>query len=510
MSSLFPHFSTLARRARVAALVFALACAAVAASASFALAAGVPTLTAPAASSTVSGSILLTYSLPEAPVAGSVTVTFTGTTTTTLTLAGSSQTGSFTFPAQDPTSVAQVASVTGAASIAGGAYGVTLAYQSSVDTFVASTTNTNVTVDRNTDIPTLTSPFDSTTYNVPQIEYVLPEAPLSGSAALTFTAVSGPVTRTLMLTDSSASQPVQFTLNPASPTSSPSVASIVGGSSIPDGTYTVTLSYRDAFGNPASTDSVFSVTIDTVTLTPTLVSPASGASIANTVAVAYTLPEVAQASSVKLTFTGTNTYVLTIAGAGAGSHQITFSPADPAATAGVLISGGAAIVPGTYSVTVGYVDALGNPRAASTAATAVVVVDTTPATPITPAPTPAATVSGLTGAKKIRTAKAAIARQRKLRRECKSIADSSKRRKCNSRAALKPPTFKLDVTDAGTLTLSFATKRGASLTVPVTATAAGQIKVKLTRSQWRKLRAGRTTVTALLGISTSTFSFTVR
>jgi hypothetical protein len=61
-----------------------------------------------------------------------------------------------------------------------------------------------------------------------------------------------------------------FTLDPANPTGTAQVAGISGGTSLPDGLYTVTLSYRDAAGNPVATASAANVRIDT---TPPAVTP---------------------------------------------------------------------------------------------------------------------------------------------------------------------------------------------------------------------------------------------
>lgn len=99
---------------------------------------------------------------------------------------------------------------------------------------------------------------------------------------------------------------------------------------------------------------------DTATEAPTLAAPVSGAAISGPVAVSFTLPEAALTGSVKLSFGAT---VLTLAASqeSAGAHSFTFNPAAP--TESPRIASGSAIANGTYTVTLSYQDALGNPAA---------------------------------------------------------------------------------------------------------------------------------------------------
>jgi hypothetical protein len=111
--------------------------------------------------------------------------------------------------------------------------------------------------------PKLAAPVSNTVNKNPvSVTFTLPEAALPGSLTLTF---SGNVNRTLTLASALESIGTHsFSFAPASPSASPEVAGIGGGAGIPDGTYSLTLSYQDAEGNPAATDTVGNLTIDTV------------------------------------------------------------------------------------------------------------------------------------------------------------------------------------------------------------------------------------------------------
>ena len=116
---------------------------------------------------------------------------------------------------------------------------------------------------------------------------------------------------------------------------------------------------------------------DAVTLPPTLTTPASGSGSVNLKDVAFYLPESALPGSVKLTFTGTVTRVLTLSALNEsiGTHAFTFDARNPLASA--YIASGSPIPDGVYTVVLSYQDALGNPVALSTPALNVAVdIDT--------------------------------------------------------------------------------------------------------------------------------------
>ena len=146
---------------------------------------------------------------------------------------------------------------------------------------------------------------------------------------------------------------------------------------------------------------------DLTTQPPVLISPPSNSATGDAIAIAFTLPEPALPGSVSVTFAGTSTYTYNLDSSveGAGTSGFYISASDPYAASEVInFSGIAGLPDGTYTVTISYQDASGNP--AATAVSTHVVVDTvapvlTPPSDIiasatslsgTPVPYPAATV----------------------------------------------------------------------------------------------------------------------
>lgn len=117
--------------------------------------------------------------------------------------------------------------------------------------------------DGKTEAPLFTAPASGGAVRKPvTVAFDLPEAAQNGTLKLTF---SGAQTRTLTLANSLGTKgPRSFTFDPAQPTASSAVASIAGGTSIPDGVYDGELSYQDIWANPTATASSSGVRIDTV------------------------------------------------------------------------------------------------------------------------------------------------------------------------------------------------------------------------------------------------------
>jgi uncharacterized delta-60 repeat protein len=105
--------------------------------------------------------------------------------------------------------------------------------------------------------PTLSVPSQGSAFGpVMSVAFTLPEAALPGSVTLTFN--DGITARVLTLAASQGTQGNHsFNFDSTDPTGSPH---IVSGPALPEGTYTATLSYRDAYGNaPANSNSVTNV-----------------------------------------------------------------------------------------------------------------------------------------------------------------------------------------------------------------------------------------------------------
>lgn len=119
--------------------------------------------------------------------------------------------------------------------------------------------------------PSLVSPASSTAYSTMSVATTLYSAATANSVQLTYT---GDVTRVLTLSSVGAGSE-SFTFDPSNPTAASEVVSATG--SIPDGSYTVTLSYLDSLSGMALSTQSTNVTIDTtpptVPGTPTTTSP---------------------------------------------------------------------------------------------------------------------------------------------------------------------------------------------------------------------------------------------
>jgi uncharacterized repeat protein (TIGR03803 family) len=119
-----------------------------------------------------------------------------------------------------------------------------------------------VAADATTQTPVMTSPATNAVTKSPvSVAFDLPEVAANGTLTLGFT---GSAARTLVLGSSQGTAgPHSFSFNPANPTATAAIVSISGGTTLPDGVYTVTLSYQDVLSNPAATISSSNVRIDT-------------------------------------------------------------------------------------------------------------------------------------------------------------------------------------------------------------------------------------------------------
>lgn len=103
---------------------------------------------------------------------------------------------------------------------------------------------------------------------------------------------------------------------------------------------------------------------DTITQGPTLTLPAPSSLVHAPVNVSFSLPEMASPGSVKLEWndgTAVTTFTLAASQEMPGAHSFAFDPVNP--TAAAQIANGPTLLPGVYTVTLKYQDALGNPAA---------------------------------------------------------------------------------------------------------------------------------------------------
>lgn len=313
-----------------------------------------PVLLAPADNVRITGPISVSFFLPENAQSGSVTLNFGGTT---LTLAATEETmgvHNFTIDPTNPGTSPSVASVFNGP-ITDSNYAVSLVYTDSLGNPAASDTNTNITVDTITVTPLLQDPAtNSSNATALQVFYALPDVGvLPGSVKLTF----GPHVLTVSSLGELPGVWIPFVFNPANPTASPYV---VSGPPIPDGTYSVTLSYQDDLGNPMASVTHTNVVVDTITTPPMFSAPAASTTYGTHVPVSFQLPETALPGSVKLSF-GANELTLAGSQETAGSHNFTFPVNNPTSSAEIAF--GSALSDGVYAVTLSYQDVLGNTAA---------------------------------------------------------------------------------------------------------------------------------------------------
>ncbi len=214
--------------------------------------------------------------------------------------------------------------------------------------------------------PTLTAPTSSEATASPlAVSYELPEAAGAGTVRLTFSKGASHVFVTLADAEGTMGKH-SFSLDVHNLTAEPSIVVAASEGSLPDGEYSVRLSYQDVGFDPAASVEVTKVTLQTVTQAPSLTSPPTEALFDKAFDVEYTLPEAALAKSVKLLFNGEAHGLQTIKleNTAAGSHTIVIDPSNPGGEPGVE-SAPASLPFDTYTVTVSYQDALSNPEASS-------------------------------------------------------------------------------------------------------------------------------------------------
>jgi hypothetical protein len=215
-----------------------------------------------------------------------------------------------------------------------------------------------------TGAPELIDPIASSVHSSPlSIEYKLPEA--GSTASITFTpSVGTPVVVTLT-SPARAAGKHHFFLQLNSLESETANVAKASAASLPDGEYTVTLSYQNAAEDPAATVSDEKVKLKTQTAAPTMSEPIAGQSFRKPFKVKYTLPEAALPGSVKLLLIGTHAGLktLVLANAEVGTHTAEVLPSEPALGTGVASGPSDRLPTDSYQLALTYQDTLGNPLA---------------------------------------------------------------------------------------------------------------------------------------------------
>ncbi|HRE84074.1 MAG TPA: hypothetical protein PLN52_23725 [Opitutaceae bacterium] len=190
--------------------------------------------------------------------------------------------------------------------------------------------------------PTMTGDIRTLGTNTASFLYKFGEAYAAGSAKLTFT---GHTTVTVTLVNLVRTGRISFDRTNIS---GPGIASSTA-TSLPDDTYTVSLTYRDSSNHNSTAATLLYMTYDAGTLAPTFTSLVDNATIGDGSIIPYDLPEAPYGGTVKLTFSnGAVTTVIPLTNAMSGSF--TYNRSLHAAT----------IPTGTYTVTLSYQDTLGN------------------------------------------------------------------------------------------------------------------------------------------------------
>lgn len=314
-----------------------------------------PSLLAPPPNSAITSSVGVAFKLPEYALPGTVTLSIGDTI---LHLASSEESAgfhSFAVDLHDLTASTHVASIEGGP-VLDGLHDITLSYRNALGYSSNSVTSTHVTVDTSTQTPVIGAPVSNSRFShlVP-ISFTLPEQAKPGTVVLQFGS------HALLISDQyETAGNHQFTFDPSNPTASSVVKS---GAPIPDGAYTVVLSYFDALGNGAAQAQVSPIVIDTVTEQPTIASPNGAAEFGRIIHISFILPEEALPGSVVLDLSG-QLFTLSSTLEAAGEHEALFDFTSPSESPD--IANGNPIRQGIYSLTLSYRDKLGNPAATTT------------------------------------------------------------------------------------------------------------------------------------------------
>lgn len=361
----------------------------------------VPTLTLPASNTVQKNPVLFNFTIPESTLLGSSMLIFNQLdgvrAQVNLTLVNSLGTGLptiFNLSTQQPLVPNFVSSVTpNVPTLNDGIYNITLIYRDSIGNIPAMVTVSNVTLDSGTQTPTLFSPQPNSVSRSPLlIQFNIPERPKNLVDVIISSATTTLTLKVNIGTTFGAGSLFNISWDPTTdPTvTNPSVVSVTGGTSLPDGTYSFTVSYSDAV-NPAANASASNVRLDTITVPPVITSLASNTIYKSPLRITYGLSEAALADSVSLTFvSAAGTVVLNLVESSLVDLSWNLAQS-PSVLSQVKSSTGGLLLDGVYNVTLTYQDVAGNP--AGTVVLRNVTIDTFTQPPTLVAPTTGLSVS---------------------------------------------------------------------------------------------------------------------
>lgn len=225
-----------------------------------------PVITAPANWQTLKSPLIIKDSVPGTILAGSKTMVISGTSktgvSTTLTFQLSdAQKDSIYYdcvnnPALNGTVVSMTSSNAGSSVLPDGNYAITLSYRDQYGNQVTAGTPVNFTLKTSTNTPVIWSKVSVANHvSAVSFNYALPDVPLANSTVLVLK--NGALTDSLFLQPQNTTASQAFTwvsnTNPTTIAGTPVLsASPALPNGIPDGTYQVSLAYKDQLGNAAA------------------------------------------------------------------------------------------------------------------------------------------------------------------------------------------------------------------------------------------------------------------
>ena len=230
--------------------------------------------------------------------------------------------------------------------------------------------SSNVVKIDNTTLPiTIFSPtLSAYISNVLPLSFNVPEAITPGS--LTMSLISSTFSVTYQMSDRAAGA-YNLNLNSKSDFLLTNSANFIsstptGISSIPAGTYTLTMSYRDLFSNPTASTSVSGIIFKYTTTPPVLIYPVAGTKSSNRLLFKYVIVDAPLSGTKQILISKNNVLLTTITLLDNDNDSISFDLHHIASSGGNRISsvvGLDSLSDGNYTCTFSYQDFLGNPVA---------------------------------------------------------------------------------------------------------------------------------------------------